>query len=220
MILYALVARAKDGAVLVESMVAGVEGNFAQISVEVLERIVWQHNGQASHADLDYYFHLCRGDGVICLCISDDTDVRFHAVNYDFLDDVKSKLTSSYSQASIAKAKAYSMDKKFNKELGKLIYFYNENRLKMVRQDKVQQLLGEVDDLRGVLGRNISMILQRGNRLEDLVVQSEEMMNDTKVFTKRSSQLKKQVQRQYYKYYIIAGIVGIVVIIWVVSGLS
>jgi len=182
MILYAVIARAKDGAVLVESSVAGVEGNFPQITVEVLERIVGSSNWESAlgtlesssevdllpdgarrtfvqrhdeggffsgaavqwscfgHAeesspggdgngDLDYYFHLCRKDSLICLCISDDTDARYHAVNYNFLEDVDTKFIKVYAPYKITKAKAYGMEKGFNREIGKLIYFYNENRI-------------------------------------------------------------------------------------------
>ena len=45
MILYALVARSKDGTILVESTIAGVSGgNFPQISVEVLQKVVSTSN--------------------------------------------------------------------------------------------------------------------------------------------------------------------------------
>jgi len=276
MILYAVVARAKDGAVLVESMVAGVEGNFPQITIEVLERIVsssnWtsalgtlessskiellpeggrrtfvQRHGEESmfgdffsgvatqwtsfgdmcngggdvespaaggnnNGDADYYFHLCRRENVICLCISDDTDARYHAVNFDFLDDAEAKFTKSYAPYRITKAKAYEMDKKFNKELGKLIHFYNSNRNKMVRQDKVNELLSKTDDLKEVLGRNITMILEREGKLADLVHKSDDMMEETKVFTKRSSLLKTEVKRENNSYYVIAFVFGVLVL--------
>ena len=263
MILYALIAliaRAKDGAVLVESIVPGVKGNHPQVSIELLERIVssstptsallgtknnnagavstdasttmdllpdgarrtfvQRHdeplfgaflgalaagqcgffggaaavnadvesgnksndsNNYQSNSDMDYYFHLIRHNNIICLCISDDTDIRQHMVNYNFLDDVKDKFAKSFSSHRIAKAKSYEMDKTFRRELGKLLYFYNENRGKMVRQDKVDALLTNMDDLKVVLGRNITMVLEREKRLDMLVEQSEEMLSDTKV---------------------------------------
>ena len=233
MILYAVIARAKDGAVLVESIVAGIEGNFPHVTVEVLERIVSSANQTSSvllpdggkrtfvqrrdlpmfgglfsgvvatqwtcfgynnaddmespamrgggNGDVDYYFHLCRKDNVICLCISDDIDARHHAVNYDFLDDVEAKFTKSYAPFRVTKAKAYEMDKKFNKELGKLIYFYNENRQKMVMNDKVGDLLVKVDDLKGLLGSNITVVLERDRYLTDLIERSDNMVQDSKV---------------------------------------
>ena len=233
MILYAVIARAKDGTVLVESSVAGVEGNFPRITIEVLERIVSSSNyvsalgtlesssnvellpegsrrtfvqkhdepmfggifsgvaqqwtcfgfdndvesssgGAANNGDMDYYFHLRREENVICLCISDDADVRYHVVNYDFLHDADAKFTNSYAPYKITKAKAYEMDKKFRKELSKIMYFYNENRNKFVRQDRVDELIGKTEDLKGILGRNITMVLEREGKLADLVEKSDE----------------------------------------------
>lgn len=262
MILYAVIARAKDGVILVESTVAGVGGNFPQITVEVLERVVVsskhagaaagtvkatlpprlndgnsssheellpcgarrtfaQHRGTnndgtsffpaglfsgiSTHLsslginydhgddvesnnnagecddDVGYYFHLYRKDNKICLCISDDADARQHAINYSFLDDAESKFSKSYAAFQVTKAKAYGMEKNFSKELGKLIYFYNENRSTMVRQEKVNVLLNKVDDLKGIMGRNIDMVLEREGKLVDLVEQSDSMLKDTKV---------------------------------------
>jgi hypothetical protein len=232
MILYAVIARSKDGTVLVESTIGGVEGNFPQITVELLQRVVATSNwnsvlgtlestakeellpegsrrtficrhdegflggifsgvanwgcgdaesGSANEDSLDYYFHLCRGQDVICLCISDDTDPRYHTVNFNCMDDSQSKFTSSYSPSKITKAKAYEMDKQFKRELGKIVHYYNENRNKFARQDKVDQMLNQVDDLKGVLGRNISMVLKRGENLDELMEQSEDMMRNSQV---------------------------------------
>lgn len=267
MILYAVVARAKDGIILVESMVAGVEGNHPQITVEVLDHVVkksnamlpeggkrtfmqmneetsifgglfsssgssssvatqwncWMSTNNTSNSnddekspartgDLDYYFHLYRKENVICLCISDDTDIRYHAVNYDFLDDVVTKFTKSYASYTVTKAKAYEMEKKFNTELSKIIYYYNENRSKMIKNDTINHLLGKVDNLKGLLGHNINMVLERDAQLNEMVVQSEDMMHDSKVFTKRSSQLKKKMRIEYYWSQIIAVTFGILVV--------
>ncbi len=257
MILYAVIARAKDGVVLVESTVAGVSGNFPQITVEVLERVVVsskhvsaatgktaaplrQNDGNSSHhgellpcgarrtfaqhretnndglffpsglfsgisthltslginydhgddiksnnntseCDVGYFFHLYRKDNQICLCISDDTDACQHAINYSFLDDAESKFSKSYAAFQVTKAKAYGMEKNFSKELAKLVYFYNENRSTMVRQEKVDVLLNKVNDLKCIMGRNIDMVLEREGKLVELVEQSDSMLKDTEV---------------------------------------
>ena len=271
MILYSVIARAKDGSILVESTIGGVkDGNFPQITVEVLQRIVattklnsaalgtlessskvellpdggkrtfiqrhdegflggifsgvasWGYGDEESGVmedKLDYYFHLSRGKGLICLCISDDTDSRYHAVNFSCLEDAGNKFASSYSPAKIAKAKSYEMDKAFRTELAKLVHYYNENRTKFARQDKVNNLLDQVDDLTKVLGRNIDMVLEREAKLDDLVQQSEIMMHDTKVFRKKSVILKKKVRRDYMKWYLVGGAVGVLFIFWVITGM-
>ena len=71
--------------------------------------------------------------------------------------------------------------KKFKKELAKLMYFYNENRNKMVRQDNLNEYLHKVDDIKGILGKNITMILEREGTLDDLMNRSDQMLEDTKV---------------------------------------
>lgn len=268
MILYALVARSKDGTILVEQTIAGVSGgNFPQISIEVLQKVVstsnynsavlgtletsasnemlpngsrrtfvqrhggsgffsglatqWSYYGNNNSDDsknaqgngeLDYYFHMYRNEDIITLCISDDTDARYHNVNYSFLDDVEKEFVRNYSAYKITKAKAYEFDKKFKIPLGKLLHFYNENRTKMVRQGKVADYIQRVDDVKDILGKNITLVMERGESLDDLVEKSEDLLQDVQVFSKRSSQLKKKVQMEYYSYQCLA--VGFVVLVF------
>lgn len=193
-------------------------GGWDNISTNDVEKGANANNNK-SNGDMDYYFHLSRKDDVICLCISDDTDIRYHTVNYEFLDDVHAKFTKSYAPYKITKAKAYEMDKKFKKELAKLMYFYNENRNKMVRQDNLNEYLHKVDDIKGILGKNITMILEREGTLDDLMNRSDQMLEDTKVFSKRSSKLKTRMRKEYYSYYIIAGVFGMLVLYLFIAGI-
>jgi len=259
MILYALVARSKDGTILVEQTIAGVSGgNFPQISIEVLQKVVstsnynsavlgtleanasdemlpngsrrtfvqrhggagffsgmatqWSYygnnnddgNNEQGNGELDYYFHMYRNEDVITLCISDDTDTRYHNVNFSFLDDVEQEFVKNYSAYKITKAKAYEFDKKFKISLGKFLHFYNENRSKMVRQGKLADYIQRVDDVKDILGRNITLVMERGESLDDLVQQTDDMLQDVQVFSKRSTQLKRRVQSEYYSYQCLA----------------
>ena len=278
MILYALVARSKDGTILVESTIAGVSGgNFPQISVEVLQKVVstsnynsavlgtlqsssanamlpngsrrtfvqrsggdgffsglaaqWScyygnnndnnnnssfgndnSNNSNTNGELDYYFHMYHNEDIITLCISDDTDIRYHTVNFSFLDDLDTDFTKSYSAYKITKAKAYEFDKKFKSQISKLLHFYNENGSKMIRQGKVNEYIQKVDDVKDILGRNITMVMDRGESLDDLVKKSDDMLADTQVFHKRTSQLKKKMEREYYSYYWMAGLFIVLVL--------
>lgn len=271
MILYALVARSKDGTILVEQTIAGVSGgNFPQISIEVLQKVVstsnynsavlgtlesnasdemlpngsrrtfvqrhggagffsgmatqWSYYGNNNNNDeergngeLDYYFHMYRNEDVITLCISDDTDVRYHNVNYSFLDDVEKEFVKNYPAYKITKAKAYEFDKKFKITMGKLLHFYNENRSKMVRQGKLADYIQKVDDVKDILGRNITLVMERGESLDVLVQQTDDMLQDVQVFNKRSSQLKRKVQMEYYSYKLLA-VAFVVLVLYLAVG--
>lgn len=277
MILYALVARSKDGTILVEQTIAGVSGgNFPQISIEVLQKVVATSNynsgvlgtlestatnemlpngtrrtfvqrhesgffsglatqwscyyagntnddeenttnnnnnkaQQSNNGELDYYFHMYRNEDIITLCISDDTDARYHTVNFSFLDDLDRDFTKHYSAYKITKAKAYEFDKKFKVPFSKLLHFYNENRSKMIRQGKLNNYIQKVDNVKDILGRNITLVMDRGESLDDLVQTSDDLLQDVQVFSKRSSQLRGKVQNEYYSYQCLA--VGFIVVV-------
>lgn len=170
-----------------------------------------KNDEEQGNGELDYYFHLYRNEDVITLCISDDTDSRYHNVNYSFLDDVEKEFVKNYTAYRITKAKAYEFDKKFKITMGKLLHFYNENRSKMARQGKLADYIQKVDDVKDILGRNITLVMERGESLENLVRQTDDMLQDVQVFNKRSSQLKRKVQMEYYSYKLLAA--GFVVLV-------
>ena len=80
------------------------------------------------------------------------------------------------------------------------MHYYNANREKFQREAKVEDLREQVENMKTIMGRNINLVLERGENLEMLMDKSNQMVEDTAVFKKRSGQLKSRMRWQYYKY--------------------
>lgn len=118
---------------------------------------------------------------------------------FQFLEHVRDEFRSLYKERRIEKANAYGLDKDFGPHLRSAMHYYNTNREKLQRDSTVEDLRLQVESLKVIMGRNITLLLERGENLEALVDKSNQMMGDTQVFKKRSRQLKTRMRWQYHK---------------------
>mmetsp|Transcript_9354 Transcript_9354/g.20040 ORF Transcript_9354/g.20040 Transcript_9354/m.20040 type:complete len:296 (+) Transcript_9354:218-1105(+) len=147
---------------------------------------------------LDTYFHVLHGEAALYVCLSDDTG-RQAGVNFNYLEDVQRDFAAMYTPNKINRANAYGMNKAFGPSIEKLSHHYNTNRSSMATDDRLVQLTAKIDDLKDVIGSNISMMMSRGENLSQLAVKSEQLEADASVFKKRSTTLKRKMWWEYVK---------------------
>jgi len=79
--------------------------------------------------------------------------------------------------------------------------------------DKSQQILGQVDAVKGQMQDNIASMLKNTEKAEDMAAKSEQLNEQASVFKKRSTDLKKQMQWKNLKMTLILGGVILVIIL-------
>ena len=82
--------------------------------------------------------------------------------------------------------------------------------------DKAQQVLGQVDAVKGQMQDNIASMLKNTEKADDMAAKSEQLNEQASVFKKRSTDLKKQMQWKNLKMTIILGAVILVIVLAVV----
>lgn len=250
MIIYAVIARASDAAILVDCCDPLLKGNAPLVTSVLMEhlrdnptlvaegdlRTLVQRNdattaGQDNALDFfanfldtacamalgddqvdENYFHLTLRNGVYYCGIGDDEDSRDQKVNFAFLDHVQLEFTKLFKPNRIKNANAYALDKIFKPNMRSAMHYYNTNHKDLARQESVQKVMAQVQDLKQVMNRNINLLLERGENLEALLDKSNWLQEDAKVFKKKSRVMLQQQRRKYY--------VRIFIIVCIVAGLS
>jgi vesicle-associated membrane protein 7 len=242
MIVYAVICRSRDAAVLAENYSPELGGNAPQVTLALMERLrdcpeylpngesktFAQRNeeadffaftsfleactGGANTALADHFFHVMHDGTIFFSCLSDDPDPRSHAVCFLFLHHAKDEFRSLYKERKIEKANAYGLNKDFGPHLRSAMHYYNTNREKLARDAQVADLQDQIESMKMVMGRNINLLLQKGEQLDMLVDKSNQMMDDTSVFKKRSGQLKSQMRWRYYKSSCLCSVLAFVAI--------
>lgn len=92
------------------------------------------------------------------------------------------------------------------------MHYYNTNHKQLAREESVQKVMAKVQDLKDVMNRNLTLLLERGENLETLLQQSDLLQEDAQVFKKKSRIMLRRQQRKYY--------IRIAIIVFIVATLS
>ena len=108
-----------------------------------------------------------------------------------------------HRKGRIRTAHAYSLDKNFAPTLRSSMHYHNIHHNELRQDEKVTRLLSQVSNIHDVMGRNLNLMLERGEKFEGILERSENLNADAAVFRKQSRQAKRAMQRKYYFYYVV-----------------
>lgn len=255
MIVYAVICRAKDAAVLVEFLTESLTGNAPQVTTALLEHMrdnpniiqegklkTFVHRNSdddfsedffstvvqactvpintAEELDLghfqEHYFHLWLQDGVYYCCLTDSPEPRHHKVAFAFLQAVARDFSGRYFGLKVLNCNAYAMNKDFAPNMRSAMHYYNVNCDTLSRDRKISALMTQVEDMKSILGRNLQLMLDRGEKVDRLLATSDRAVRDSAVFRRRSEKVKKMKKLRNIKTYMIVG--GMMLLIGIVVG--
>lgn len=157
-----------------------------------------------------YLFHYICQDRIVYLCITDDDFERSRA--FSFLNEVKKRFQTTYGSRAQT-ALPYAMNSEFSSVLAAQLKHHSENK----SLDKVMETQAQVDELKGIMVRNIDLVAQRGERLELLIDKTENLVDSSVTFKTTSRNLARAMCMKNIKLTIIIIIVSIVFIYIIVS---
>lgn len=82
--------------------------------------------------------------------------------------------------------------------------------------DRVGQLRGQVDDVRGVMSQNIERVMERGERLDDLVDKTGNLEQNAVKFRQTSRKVKRKMWWKNTKMTLILIVVAIAIILIII----
>jgi len=211
-ILFAVIARGT--AILTQY--AGCVGNFIEVTEQVLAKISPENN-KLTYSHGSFLFHYICDDRIVYLCITDSDSDR--SVAFSFLAEIKRRFQLQYG-SRMHTALAYSMNSEFSHVLSAQMQHSNSLAAAAgpsATSSRVEQVRSEVDELKGIMVRNIDSIANRGERLELLVDKTEDLSNNSVTFRKRTTTLARSLWWKNIKLTIIIVIVVILVIYFIVS---
>ncbi|KAK2188394.1 hypothetical protein NP493_133g02049 [Ridgeia piscesae] len=165
---------------------ASCAGNFSEVVEQVLARIS-PENGRLTYSHGSYLFHYITENRVTYLCITDDDYERSKA--FSFLAEIRRRFVTMYSDRAQT-ALPYAMNSEFSKVLaGQMRYYSSEAS----DGDTIRRVENEVDELKGIMVKNIDSIASRGERLELLVDKTNELSENSVTFKKTSRTLARSM---------------------------
>ncbi|XP_055585789.1 vesicle-associated membrane protein 7 [Uranotaenia lowii] len=200
-ILYSVITRGPT----VLAKYAECVGNFAEVTEQIIPKIkLDDHKLTYSHGN--YLIHYICENRIIYMCITDDSFERARA--FLFLTEIKKQFIQTYG-LTVATAIAYAMNTEFSRKLASEMKRFDSREV-----DAISSVHGQLDELKDIMVKNIENITNRGERLELLVNQTENLRNNSVTFRQTSRNLARTMfWRSVRMYCLIAAILLFVIYI-------
>lgn len=207
-LLYGAISRGKT----ILAKYASCSGNFQEITDHLLVKI-GPENSKMTYTQRNYLFHYIVEDGITYLCITDDDFERSKA--FSFLTDIKKRFHKTYRNR-IQTALPYAMQGEFSRVMAAEMRHYSDPVASRQTQN-MARVEEELDELKGIMVKNIDSIAQRGERLELLVEKTEDLNSSTLTFKKSSRNLARAMCMKNVKLIILITVIGIIAVYFLVS---
>ncbi|XP_041051505.1 vesicle-associated membrane protein 7 isoform X2 [Carcharodon carcharias] len=169
-ILFAVVARGTT--ILAKNAWCG--GNFLEVTEQILSKIPSENN-KLTYSHGNYLFHYICQERIIYLCITDDDFERSRA--FTFLNEIKRRFQTTYGSRAQT-ALPYAMNSEFSSVLAAQMKYLSENR----NSERISETQAQVDELKGIMVRNIDLVAQRGEKLELLIDKTENLVDSVVIY--------------------------------------
>jgi len=201
-ILYALVA---DGQKVLAEYTTS-DGNFKQIARQILHEVPRNKHRRAYEADNVVFNYAADENGVVVLCMTTaGSEVR---LPWAFITDVKERFVSDFGN-SYRQYGDLALNDTFGRVLREQMEWFNNNP----SDDRVRKIREEIDAVKDVMVQNIDKVLERGERIEILVKQTDKLQTQSVGFVKRSKDLKCSLWCKNVKLMICIGVLCLVLIV-------
>lgn len=184
-IYYALISRGTI--ILVDYTEAS--GNFEQITASILQRIPEQDT-KCTYVSQGYQFHVIVEDGLTYLCLADASMGK--RVPYAFLHEIKRRFTSGALKTRAKVCNAYELRRDFGQVLSAQLTQYNRGDGQDPGLESVRKVQKEVEDVKGVMTKNIEKVLERGERLDILIEKTDNLEESSQSFKRSTVQLRRK----------------------------
>ncbi|KNC73283.1 hypothetical protein SARC_14157 [Sphaeroforma arctica JP610] len=155
-------------------------------------------------------FHYVSHGGVQYLCLSDHDFPR--EIAFSFLVEIKAQFLGHHGN-DLDEAGEYAFNRDFGPILKHSLDYYSSDPA----ADRLRQVRSEVDDVRKVMVQNIEKVMQRGEQIEVLVGQTDNLNQQAFQFKKKSTALKRKMWWKNTKMLILLGMVLAIVFYWILS---
>ncbi|KAL4240585.1 hypothetical protein ACF0H5_001377 [Mactra antiquata] len=203
-IIYSCIARGTT--VLCSHGVQQGSDNYEEAAQMVLKQIPTRNDGKTTVTAGNTKFHCIVENGIIFMCAAKpgfETRPCF-----GFLTEMKDQFHNrNYSERAF-NAGSHEFDSEMNSVIAQQMTKFS----KPGAVDHVTVLQGQVKEVQGVMSKNIEAVIERGERLDDLMDKTDELQASAATFQRTASKIKKKYWWANMKMKIIVGIVVFAII--------
>eukprot|EP00249_Psilotum_nudum_P008376 c21231_g1_i1 orf=183-845(+) len=207
-LIYTFVAR--GSIVLAEH--TSFSGNFSTIAVQCLQKLPPNNNKFIFTCD-GHTFNYIVEDGFAYVVVADEKVGR--QVPFALLERIKEDFQRQYGGGRADSALAHSLDKAFGPRLRDHMQYCVDNPEEM---DKVAKVKSQVSEVKSIIMDNIEKVLDRHEKIDVLVKQTENLRFQADDFQRQGQQLRRKMWLHNFKVKLV--VFGILILVILIVWLS
>ncbi|GFO41821.1 vesicle-associated membrane protein [Plakobranchus ocellatus] len=184
-------------------------GNFNDIIESMLPNIPAYSDGKRTYTSNNYDFHCLIENGLLFVCATDSGVKKQQP--YGFLAEIKRRFQSGQLASRAITAGPGDLDGEFDFVLSQQMQKFSQPGAGS--SGALSAVQAQVEEVKGVMSQNIERVLQRGDKLEDLMDKAEDLEAGAATFQKTSKKIRKRYWWRNTKMTIILVCVVVVLII-------
>jgi len=189
----------KNGVLLEE---VGTRTELRTIADQLLQKLLPMPSQKKSFIHEGYIFNLLVEGEVVFLCVAEEK--MQNRICFAYLERIRQIFDPRRMQQP---------PPGFKKILKKEMDTYNDPN-----SDRIRSLQQKVDEVKGVMLENIDKVLERGQKLEEVLNRSENLSVHASAFRKKSSALKRQMCMGNFKLTAVIIVIALLVVLFIVIG--
>ncbi|XP_060599876.1 uncharacterized protein LOC132753427 isoform X2 [Ruditapes philippinarum] len=207
-IIYSCIARGST--ILCSHGVQTGTSDYEQAVATILPQIPTRNDGKTTVNASNTKFHCIVENGIIFLCAAKPgTETR---PCFAYLTELKDQFHNQNFAEQAVTARPHEFDSQFNSVMAKQMDRYSKKNA----TDNLTVLQGQVKEVTGVMSQNIESVIQRGERLDDLMDKTDELEAASATFQRTATKIRKKYWWKNFKMKIIVGCVVFVVVVGIV----
>ncbi|CAH2078459.1 unnamed protein product [Thlaspi arvense] len=207
-LIYSFVARGT--VILVEF--TDFEGNFTSIAAQCLQKLPSSNDKFTYDCDGHTFSYLVENGFTYCVVAVDSTGSGRQILPMAFLERVKEDFNKRYGGGKAATAQANSLNKEFGPKLKEHMQYCMDHGDEISKLAKVK---AQVSEVKGVMMGNIEKVLDRGGKIDVLVVETDILRSQAHGFRTQGTQIRRKMwfQNMKIKLIVLAIIIALILII-------
>ncbi|XP_029639233.1 vesicle-associated membrane protein 711 [Octopus sinensis] len=160
--------------------------NFENVVADMLPNIPTHQNKSMTYTSDNYSFHCKVENGILFLCVADPNMGKQGP--HSFLLEIK----NTFLNGRLAARASSAFSHEFDRDFGQVLQREMETFSKPGAGSGISHLQSQVNEVKGILTQNIEKVLERGDRLDDLMDKTYELEEQSIKFHKTSRSIAKK----------------------------
>jgi len=181
----------------------GTQQTLTEVAKKILEQIPPQ-DSKMCYAFEKFLFHYIVSEGTVYLCIADEGFGK--RIPFTFLDDIRGRFKTTYRERARTTI-PHAMQADFGRILQKQMEYYSTDD----NADHINQVKKELEDVKEILISNIDKIIERGQKIDVLLEQTENLSSTSAVFKKQAQVLKNTMYWRNIKLIVLVVVILLII---------